>query len=286
MLTQAASTKKSLPLVSVLMPTYNSGRFIDAAIESILCQTYAAFELIVLDDGSTDNSAERIEHWAATDKRMRAARNDRNRGIVYTRNRLFSEASPEAKYFAIMDSDDISMPNRLAHQVDFLEANPDYGLVGGHNLIIDGDGRTVGIRRYPLNHEGILRVLTRYNAISQPTVMLRRSVIDEIGYYDPLLTVCEDYDLWFRMAIQYRIANLDEVTLSYRISPNQSKQQQLRRTIRHTLDIQRKWLLHPRFCSMSNLAYWCVQHGLLMLPERWVLEIFKQMAYEKPPPSN
>lgn len=263
------------------MPAHNAGQFIDAAIASILEQSYTNLELVVLDDGSQDDSAARAAAWAARDSRVRALGNGGNYGGADTRNRLFRLANPESQYFALMDSDDISMPDRIAHQVAFLAANSEHGLIGGHTLIIDDRDRVIGLRRYPTTHEGIVKVIARFNPIAHPTVMLRRSVVEEIGQYDTSLTCIEDYDLWIRVALAYKVANLDEVVLRYRISPNQVKQKHLRRSIRETIDLQRKWLFHPRLRSPFNIAYWCAEHVLLGLPESWVLALFKRMTYTK-----
>lgn len=277
----AQTSSTAHPLVSVLMAAYNASDYIDLAIESILTQSYPYFELIILDDGSTDDSFKRAQFWAASDKRVRSLRNEKNRGVVYTRNQLFHESSTRTKYFAIMDSDDISLPERLAHQVEFLEANPEYGLVGGHNLIIDNEGNTIGERRYPLLHEDILRVLTRFSPFSQPTVMFRKCVIETVGEYNALFPGCEDYDLWMRISLNYRVENLNEITLKYRISPNQIKQKHLKTTIKYTLMIQKKWLLDSRLRSIVNIVHWCGLHLLLLLPNYFVLALFKKIVYSK-----
>lgn len=263
------------------MPAHNAGLFIDAAIASVLEQSHTNLELVILDDGSQDDSAARAVAWAAKDSRVRALRNDGNYGVPYTRNRLFQLANPASPYFALMDSDDISMPDRLAHQVAFLAANPEYGVVGGHTLIIDDRDLVIGLRRYPTTHADIVKVLTRFNPIANPAAMVRRGVVKEVGDYDTSLACTQDYDLWIRVALAHKAANLDEVVLRYRISPNQMKQRHLRRSIRQTIDLQRKWLLHPRLRSPFNVAYWCAEHGLLALPESWVLALFKRFIYTK-----
>lgn len=268
------------PLVSILMPAYNASQFIDAAIQSILEQTYPSFELIILDDGSTDDSAKKAAHWALTDGRVRALQNERNKGIVYSLNRLIQEVNPTSKYLARMDSDDISLPNRLMRQVNFLESNPEYAIVGGHNLIIDKDGLTVGIRRYPTSYEEIIQALPRFSPFSHPTVMIRRSVIEVTGGYDDGHPGCEDYQLWFRIALNYKVANLNEPLLKYRLTANQIKQTQLRRTIQQTLQLQKRWLFHPSLRSVVSVTRWCAMHGLLVLPESWILKLFTLITYK------
>jgi glycosyltransferase involved in cell wall biosynthesis len=267
------------PLVSVVMPVYNAERFLAEAIESVLAQTYPHFELVLVDDGSHDGSPRIAREYAAKDPRVRALRNERNLGIVKTRNRAFAEASPQAVYFAVLDSDDVCLPQRLERQVEFLERHPDHALVGGHTLIIDERGAEIGYRRYPDSHERIRRAITRYNPIAQPTVMIRRSALDAVGTYDERYPRCQDYDLWLRMAARFKLANLDEFTLKYRISAEQGKRTALRDTLRLTLQIKRKWLFRRPFFRPFNVAYYAAEHGLLLLPEPVVLELFKRFTY-------
>jgi len=269
------------PLVSVLMPVYNVEAFLGEALESVLAQTYSRFELVVVDDGSTDGSWAIAAAAAARDTRVRLLRNEHNRGIVATRNRAFAEADKASRYFAIMDSDDISLPERLAHQVAFLEAHPDHALVGGANLIIDEHGTEVGRRMYPCSHEAITAVITRYNPISQPTVMIRRSALSAVGTYDPRYPRCEDYDLWLRLASHFKVANLPEFTLKYRLSRRQEKSTHLKDLLRFTLQIQRRWLLEPAFFRPGNVLFWCAEHALLPLPEPFILRLFKRLTYRR-----
>jgi len=268
------------PFVSVLMPVYNSERFLREALDSVLTQTYSALELIAVDDASTDGSHALLQEYASRDARVRVFRQPRNAGIVAARNRAFAEASPEARYFAILDSDDVALPDRLEQQVAFLEAHPEHALVGGHTLIIDERSQLLGIRRYPTDYASICRSIARYNPIAQPAVMLRRSMLDPAPY-DPGYPRCQDYELWLRLAAQHPIANLDRPVLRYRVSATQGKRTHLRQTLALTLRLQRKWLLHPRFRSAFNLAYVAAEHGLLLMPEPWVLALFKRVTYAK-----
>jgi glycosyltransferase involved in cell wall biosynthesis len=267
------------PLVSVVMPVHNAERFLREAIESALGQTHRALELVLVDDGSTDGSWAIAQELAAGDARVKAFRNPHNLGIVKTRNRAFAEADPRSEYFAVLDSDDVCMPDRLERQVGFLRAHPDHGLVGGNTLIIDEHGAEVGERRYPSTHEQIIKVITRYNPIAQPSVMIRRSALREVGQYDERYPRCQDYDLWLRMAARWKLANLDSFTLKYRISATQGKRVKLRDSLRFTIDIQRQWLFHPAFFRPFNVLYWVAEHGLLLLPEPLVLGLFKFATY-------
>lgn len=271
------------PLVSVVVPVHDAERFLAEAIESVLAQTYERFELVLVDDGSSDASAEIAETYARKDQRVKVLRNERNLGIVRTRNRAFAAADPSSKYFAVFDSDDVCLVDRLRLQVEFLEAHPEHALVGGHTLIIDELGRTIGERRYPTTHAEILKVITRYNPIAQPTVMIRRSALEEVGTYSERYPRCQDYDLWLRMANRFELANLDAFTLEYRISATQGKRVHLRDSLKYTIELQRAWLLHRPFFNPFNVAYWGAEHVLLLLPEKIVLELFKRLSYRNRP---
>jgi glycosyltransferase involved in cell wall biosynthesis len=277
------NTETAVPLVSVVVPVYNTARYLRPAIESVLAQSYPHFELILIDDGSSDASVSIALEYAQRDARVRLLRNERNLGIVKSRNRAFAEADPASKYFAVLDSDDVCMPDRLRRQVDFMEANPDHALVGGHIRVVDERGDEVGVRRYPLTHTEILQVITRYSPVAQPTVMIRRSALAAVGVYSERFPRCHDYDLWLRMAAHFKIANLDAFTLKYRISPTQGKHVHLRDSLKFTINVQRQWLLHRPFFNPYNLAYWGAEHLLLLLPKALVLDLFKRITYRSAP---
>lgn len=271
----------STPLVSVVMPVYNAGRFLPEAIDSVIAQTYTHWELVAIDDASTDGSWDVLQGYAAREPRVRVFRQPKNLGIVAARNRAFTESSPESRYFAVLDSDDVALPERLSLQVAFLEGHPEHMVVGGHTVIIDERSREVGVRRYPVAYEDICRVITRENPIAQPTVMIRRSVLDEVGVYDPHFSRCQDYDLWLRIAAKHPIANLDTVTLRYRLSPSQGKRTHLYETLRLSLELQRRWLFHPRFFRPSNVAYVAAMHALPLLPPAALLRLFTWRTYSR-----
>jgi glycosyltransferase involved in cell wall biosynthesis len=269
------------PLVSVVMPVYNAQRFLAEAIESVLNQTHARLELVLVDDGSHDRSVRIARDHARRDGRVRVFENGHNRGIVATRNRAFAEADPHSEYFAIMDADDICLPERLRLQIEFLQNHTDHALVGGNTIIIDERGREVGRRRYPSQHEELIKVITRYNPIAQPSVLLRRTALEAVGAYDAAFPRCEDYELWLRLAARFKVANLPVFTLQYRLSGGQEKSTHLRDLLRFSLQIQRQWLFHPSFFQPANVLFWLAEHMLLPLPEPLVLKLFKLLTYRR-----
>lgn len=268
------------PRVSVLMPAFNAERFLARAVDSVLAQTHEDLELVVVDDGSRDRTHELLLEYARKDPRVRPVRNAQNAGIVHTRNRAFAEADPKSAYFAIMDADDVCMPDRLALQLDFLQAQPDHALVGGNLILIDEADRDIGKRIYPSSYEAITDVITRYNPIAQPTALLRRRAIDAVGMYDARFPRCQDYDLWMRIARRFKIANLDAFTLRYRISETQGKVTQLRKSLELSLRIQREHMFEPQFFRPMNIAYWLAQHGLFALPDAVILALWKRLTLQ------
>ena len=204
----------SNPRISVILPAYNATQYIEQAIESILNQTFADFELIILNDGSTDNTPEIIKRYADADKRIVFVDNKVNQGLIAVLNQGLDMARGE--FIARMDSDDISLPQRFEKQVAYLEAHPDVGVLG---TLIQGFGK--------FNLPGIqIPVVTALDLlkdsyVAHPSVMIRKSILDKYNLrYNPDYKHCEDLELWSRMIFLTKIHNIMEVLLMYRITGN------------------------------------------------------------------
>ena len=201
------------PLVSVNMPVYNGAAFIGEAIRSILQQTYRNFELIVVNDGSTDATGQIINR--INDPRIRHIDRAENKGLAFSRNEALLHST--GKYVAILDSDDIALPNRLSEQVAFLEVHPDYAMVGSWVQPINADGTRAGqVWQYAIAHAQIAAGLLLHNQFAQPSVMLRRKMVPEEGYHHAF-PPAEDYELWTRIARKAKVANLPEPLTLYRL---------------------------------------------------------------------
>lgn len=205
------------PLVSVLMPAYNAEKYLAEAIESILNQTFKDFELIIINDGSTDKTEEIIDKYAKKDERIIYLKNDKNRKISRTLNRGMDEA--KGKYLARMDTDDISVEDRFEKQVKYMEENPDCGVLGACFLSFMGENReetTPNIR--PENDHNIRLHGIYCCQFAHPTVMMRKSVFDENNLrYNPDFDGCEDFELWHRAKKFTKFHNLQEFLLYYRM---------------------------------------------------------------------
>jgi glycosyltransferase involved in cell wall biosynthesis len=199
------------PLVSVIMPVYNAEPFLREAVDSILVQTYTNFELLVFDDHSTDNSLEILKSYC--DKRIKIVAYTENNGIVRSLNDGINKA--EGKYIARMDADDISIITRFEKQVIFMEQNPDIGVCG---TWYECFGQLENLAELPAKHDDIYtHMLLIGNIIPHSAVMLRRDVLIKNNfYYDPAFEVCQDFNLWVRLADVTRFHIIPESLLKYR----------------------------------------------------------------------
>lgn len=206
-----------MPRVSCVMPMLNAAPYVAEAIESILNQTYEDFELIVANDGSTDTCAAIVQDYVERDPRVILLDRSENKGIVYTRNELLDASTGE--FSALMDADDISMPERFEKQVEFLDASPDHDAVGSRVLLIDPAGSPMCTLPIRETHEEIDRwhiEAASGTALCNPTVMMRTEAMRAAGAYHADTIWAEDYDLFLRMAERGKIATMPEVFLHYR----------------------------------------------------------------------
>jgi glycosyltransferase involved in cell wall biosynthesis len=202
------------------MATFNVEKYVGAAIQSILLQTYQNWELIIVDDCSHDGTAEVIRKYCKIDSRITLLINKANFGAAVSRNRAISIAV--GKYIAIMDSDDVSYPDRFQQQNDYLDANPDISVVGGNADFVDGDGRYLNTSNMPVMTHHIRKIIFKKCPLLNPTVMFRRDFFINMGGYNEKLRRKEDYDLWLRGVKLYNYANINCVVLAYRTRRSQS----------------------------------------------------------------
>jgi GT2 family glycosyltransferase len=203
-----------IPKVTVLLPVYNGERYIAAAIESILVQTFRDFQLLVIDDGSEDGTFDVCAGY--DDPRITLVRNEKNLGLIATLNKGLNLCRGD--YIARLDCDDFSFPNRLARQVEFMERNPEVGVCGTWFERIAAKGKDVV---KPPVDDGVLRFLLLFHTnFCHSTIFLRRSVLESNGLlYDPDYKYAEDYDFWVRCAEYTKLAHIPEVLLSYSYHP-------------------------------------------------------------------
>lgn len=212
---------RTIPTVSVVMPAYNAEKYLREAIDSILAQTFTDFELIIINDGSTDFTKDIILSY--TDQRIRYIENEQNSGICVTLNKGLDAA--RGRYIARMDSDDISLPRRLEVQVQYMDSHPEIG-VAGTDIEIFGDGMKSQVFNFDTNPQVCRSNLIFSATLAHPTALIRKSVLaDNHLIYDDYYRGMEDHHLWWQIAQHSEISNVSEVLLRYRQHTSQATRQ-------------------------------------------------------------
>lgn len=204
------------PKVSLIMGVYNGSPKLKESIDSILSQTLSDFELIIINDASTDGTQAILEEYQARDARVKIVKNEKNLGLTKSLNRGILAST--GGYVARMDNGDISYPTRFGKQVLFLDTHPEYCMVGSFANLTNDKSEVIGQLRYPSSHEAISRGLIRHNLFVHSSVMMRRDALDKVGLYNEDWRYAQDYELFFRMIQIGKVANIPEALVSYRIS--------------------------------------------------------------------
>ena len=209
-----------MPKVSVLIPVYNGAKYIYEAIDSILCQTYTDFEVVIIDDASTDNTLNIINEFKYN--KIILKMNDSNIGQAESENIGLNIASGE--YIARLDQDDMMVNNRLEKQVQFLDNHEEVAAVGSQYWCINSIGKTIRRLRWPIGLENnLFSVISGHVPVGDPGVMYRNEVVQNIRGYNQIYEPAEDYDLWLRLYLNgYECDNLDEYLTLYRSHSEQT----------------------------------------------------------------
>jgi glycosyltransferase involved in cell wall biosynthesis len=253
------------PLVSVIMPVYNPGRFLVESIESILNQTFSNFEFIIVDDASTDNSWKIIKSYAKKDKRIIAIKNKINLGVSLTSNIAISQA--KGKFLARMDADDISTPNRLFKQINFLKNNLQTIIVGGQCSIIDENNQIIGLKKFPISQKQIKDMIFWAVPVQQGFMMINRSLLPKkFQWYSPSKFSAEEIDLYFNLLKYGKFANLSDNLYFYR---------QVSTSLSHQNPKKTFWItLQSRFKAINNGFYPNISAVLINICQIIIISIF------------
>lgn len=228
--------QKSNPLISVLIPTYNSELYIKSTLESILNQTYKNLETIVIDDASTDNTVEILKNYK--DERIKLYVNNNNLGISGNMNKGIKLS--HGKYLAIMDADDWSYPYRIEEQVKIMEENPKVVLCSGYMDICDENLKLKNRRTYPITDKEIRKAIVTYDPISHPASMWRMSELLKTGLYSEKFPICRDYDLIVRISEFGEYQNVPKPLIKYRVRKDSETGKRIRQTQWYSFYIQMK----------------------------------------------
>lgn len=208
-------------MISVIMSVYNDELYLRECLESLAKQTYTVFEVIIVDDCSTDGSTVIIRDFCEADHRFRAYTNKENRGLPYSLNKAISYSTHSL--IARMDGDDVAKPNRLSCQLHFLNCNPHIDIVGSNADLIGPDSKVIGVTNMPTDHAEIIEKFKWVNPIVHPSVMMRKEVLLTLCSYNDALLRAQDLDLWYRAAdAGFKFANISEPLMSYRVKRSNS----------------------------------------------------------------
>jgi glycosyltransferase involved in cell wall biosynthesis len=206
--------------VTVLMSVYNGEADLASAINSIKLQSYKDWDLLVVDDGSTDQTFALLSEAAAQDDRISVIRNDNNYGLAYSLNKGLKRARGEL--IARMDADDVSMPERLECQVEFMKDRPDVDVLGCAVELVKEDGEVLGVAYRPADHAEIVDRMYRETPFFHSSIMARKKFFDETGGYSETMRYSQDAELWFRSYKRFCFHNLQDPLLCYRVQERQS----------------------------------------------------------------
>ncbi len=242
-------TLKQQPLVSIMMTSYNRAPLIGEAIKSVLNQNYSNWELLVLDDASTDQTAEVVANFVHNDHRVVYSPTPQNLGITKNRNRGFAVA--KGTYIAVLDSDDLwSDKEKLSKQVEFLESHKEHVVVGTNVAVINGEGVKTGELHYAPTDNEIRKKMLLRNQFTHSAVLMRRAFLPLPKPYDEsgAVSIWEDYDLFLRLGLVGQFANLPETMTSYRQhSGNTSKTQKRNGALTHLKIIKKYKNNYPNY---------------------------------------
>jgi glycosyltransferase involved in cell wall biosynthesis/uncharacterized coiled-coil protein SlyX len=251
----------TMPRISVIIPSYNHGKYIDEAIQSVLDQDYQDFEIVITDDASTDDTVERIKQF--DDPRIRVYEFNMNRGAAAASNHCIAQSTSE--YISVLNSDDAYMPDKLGKQVRYLDEHPQTGAVFGRAKLIDEEGadfRDTGHAYYAIFHqpnrtrcEWLNHFFFRSNCLCHPSVMIRRKAYDLIGLYDERLAQLPDLDCWIRLCLKFDIHIIQEELVRFRIRDRESNASAASETSQNRLGFEFHVLLdnYLRIESVSDL---------------------------------
>jgi len=198
-----------------VLPVYNGEKYLAESLDSVFAQTYQNWELVIINDGSSDGTENLILHYQ--DRRIKYLPNDGNKGIIFSLNRGIEES--KGTYIARLDADDIALPLRLEKQVEFLSENPEFAMCGSYFQTIDSNGRLLKNVEFPANNRDAQSFLLLHNCFCHSAIMMRTNIAKELKY-DEKFQVCEDYDLWYRISRTGKILNLPVCTTLYRVHDN------------------------------------------------------------------
>jgi glycosyltransferase involved in cell wall biosynthesis len=277
-------TPDSKPLISIIMPVYNAEAYLNTAIKSIVWQTYKNWELILINDGSTDESATILTKWAKKDSRIRILSQDTNKGLAYTLNSGVAEA--KGPMLARMDADDISLPRRLETQLNYLLSNKFLVAVGCQVELIDENGETIGSKQFPTKPEQLYDMMLEMMPIQHPALLTYTQAMKQCKYENH--TTAEDVSMFFKLLRYGSFGNVPKTLFQYRIRLNSNSLIDPKKTYFLTLASRIKGVLEYGYRPnlkgiLMNIAQLLV---VLVLPKTLILKLYETFRFRTAPVSK
>lgn len=253
-----------MPKVSIILSTYNRSHFIDRAIESVLEQTFSDWELIIVDDGSTDNTEEIIKQWQIRYPKIIYSKSLENVGIARNSNRGLRMAKGE--YIAIIDDDDRWIDkNKLAKQIEFLDKNPDHVAVGGGIIVINKDSKEIFRYLKPETDEQIRDKMLFDNTMANSTTVFRRPTAEKVGLYDESLRYSADRDFFLKLGLEGKLYNFPEYFANYTMAGQNTSIVKMKEHLRSSLMVMKRYKNnYPRY-SLALIVN-RIQYAYAFLP--------------------
>jgi glycosyltransferase involved in cell wall biosynthesis len=269
---------QSNPLVSVLMPVYNAGKYLQDAIESILNQSVSDFEFLIIDDGSTDNSWSIIKKYAKNDKRIKIFQNRTNKGLVKSLNFLIPKT--KGTYIARMDADDISLAYRFERQIKFLENNPKLVACGGQVKIIDENGTDLAVKYFPEDPKTCHNYLINFMVIQPPTLIARGNIFRKLRY-DNHIYKNDDISMHFKLIGYGGFGNVSSIIFKYRRVMSSVTHKSPKKSYFLALGVRLKAIFKYNFRpGLANLLFLIPETILVaILPDKEVLSVFEFLRF-------
>ena len=252
------------PLVSILMVNYNNARFLGDALRSVLDQDFDSWELIFVENGSTDQSFQIAQGIAHNNSRIHVISLEKRVDIPVARNKGL--VSAQGRYIATLDSDDEWCPGRLSRQVQFMEQRENglIGVCGSFSVLIGESGAIIGYKPFPITHTECMRTIWYRNPFCHSATLIRRSCLEECGHYDETFGPAEDLELWYRIGARYHLRNLPEWLIKYRVWGSSATFRNHRLMVRQTLrarglGVNKHGHKAPLVAGLASFACWAVQ---------------------------
>ena len=267
--------KQTSKLISIVMPVYNAGSFLREALDSVLSQSCKDWEMICVDDASSDNSLEILQEYALTDSRIKVFKNKKNLGVSATTNYAITKC--HGQYLARMDADDVMTPDRLEKQIKFLKKNPQVVVLGGQCRLINEKGEKIGQKLFPLNHQEIYKMMYSAMPIQQPTMIINLKLLPkDFSWYEKETNTAEEVDLLFRLFKYGEFANLLDCVLSYRLHGQNLSLKNPKKTFKITYQTRKmaisKYGYTPTLkAKIANFSQYLVVN---ILPEKAIFPLF------------